>query len=216
MRRGLKLPPRYDYGLVYDAVSYTPPSIDWRKRGAVTAVGDQGHCGCCWAFGTAAAVEGLWAIKTKQLVRVSEEELIQCTRGIATDPPPSDGCHGGYKAKAFDWIARNGGIDTYEDYPFTSHNGTAGTCATSKVARKHATVDSHVSLPAGNESALLAAVLRQPVAAGIASHAKTFHLYRENDDLDADLGHRLIIGEHGQRHRPCLLADQERLGNQLG
>jgi hypothetical protein len=130
----------------------------------VTEIRDQGHCGDCWAFGTVAAVEGLWAITKKQLVRLEEEELVQCTRGIATDPPPSDGCHGGYKARAFDWIAHNGGLDTEADYPYTSANGTAGSCTVSKIRQKRAAtnVASHISLPAGNETALLEAVLRQP------------------------------------------------------
>lgn len=48
-------------------------SIDWRSKGAVTAVQYQGGaCGSCWAFAGTAALEGAYKIKSGKLIKMSE------------------------------------------------------------------------------------------------------------------------------------------------
>ncbi|CAI9769135.1 unnamed protein product [Fraxinus pennsylvanica] len=95
-----------------------PASVDWREKGAVAPVKDQGQCGSCWAFSTVGAVEGINKIVTGNLISLSEQELIDCDRSY------NQGCNGGLMDYGFEFIKKNGGIDTEEDYPYRAHDGT--------------------------------------------------------------------------------------------
>merc|ERR550514_1964649 len=57
-----------------------PTSFDWREKGAVNPVKNQLNCGSCWAFATVANVEGANFLKTKQLLSLSEQELVDCDK----------------------------------------------------------------------------------------------------------------------------------------
>merc|ERR1712199_51086 len=76
-------------------VKKIPKAWDWRDHKAVTSVKNQGMCGSCWAFSAVAAVEGIWAITTGQLVSLSEEEIVQCNFD------DDFGCNGGQMQNAF-------------------------------------------------------------------------------------------------------------------
>jgi cathepsin L len=86
-------------------------NIDWRTKGYVTYVKDQGQCGSCWAFSSTGAREGQHFAKTSQLVSLSEQNLVDCSL-------LNFGCNGGNQDLAFDHIKLHHGIDTEETYPY--------------------------------------------------------------------------------------------------
>ena len=65
-----------------------PLNVDWRERGAVTAVKNQGFCGSCWTFATTGTVESANAIAGNELISLAEQQLVDC---VTAD----DGCNGG-------------------------------------------------------------------------------------------------------------------------
>ena len=79
-----------DTFLEVDSNLTLPRWVDWRRKGAVTRVKNQGRCGSCWAFATVAAIEGINQIYTGDLVGLSEQELVDCSRGR------NNGCDGAW------------------------------------------------------------------------------------------------------------------------
>lgn len=63
-------------------------------------------------------MEGINQIVTGDLISLSEQELVDC------DTVYNQGCNGGLMDNAFDFIAKNGGIDTEEDYPYRASDNT--------------------------------------------------------------------------------------------
>lgn len=163
-RRNLRTSDRYQ-PRVGDAL---PESVDWREKGAVPDVKDQGSCGSCWAFSAIGAVEGINKIVTGDLIALSEQELVDC------DTSYNEGCNGGLMDYAFEFIINNGGIDSEEDYPY---KGTDGRCDQNRKNAKVVTIDSYEDVPANDEQALKKAVAGQPVSVAIEAGGRAFQLY---------------------------------------
>ncbi|PIN06406.1 Cysteine proteinase Cathepsin F [Handroanthus impetiginosus] len=144
-----------------------PNSVDWRKKGAVTRVKNQGSCGSCWAFSTVAAVEGINQIVTGNLTELSEQELIDC------DTAYNNGCNGGLMDYAFAYIASNG-LHKEEDYPYLMEEGT---CEQNRDESESVTISGYHDVPANDEESLLKALANQPLSVGIEASGRDFQFY---------------------------------------
>ncbi|KYR00553.1 cysteine proteinase 5 precursor [Tieghemostelium lacteum] len=144
-------------------------TVDWREKGAVTQVKNQGQCGGCWSFSTTGATEGAHQIATGNLVSLSEQQLIDCSSSYG-----NQGCDGGLMSAAFEYIIDNGGIDTEESYPFTGQNGKQ---CLYKLAQSAATLSSYQNVTSGSEAGLVQALKVNPVSVAIDASHNSFQLY---------------------------------------
>jgi len=147
-------------------VSNLADEVDWRTKGAVTPVKNQGQCGSCWAFSAVGAIEGSYFINNNKLVSFSEQNLVDC---VTAD----QGCGGGLMQDAFDWTAQAGGIETEADYPYKARNQK---CAFSK--SKATKVNAGYKNVTVNADQLKAAVAQQPVSVAIQADQLVFQFYK--------------------------------------
>ncbi|KAH9303444.1 hypothetical protein KI387_015027, partial [Taxus chinensis] len=156
-------------GFTYEKAVDVPKSVDWRKKGAVTGVKNQGQCGSCWAFSTIVAVEGINKIVTGNLTSLSEQELVDC------NTPSNQGCNGGVMDIAFKFIINNGGIDTEEDYPYESEDGHCN--KTRQKNSKVVSIDGYEDVPENDEKSLIKALAHQPLSVAIEASGRDFQFY---------------------------------------
>jgi len=91
-------------------VTSLPSSVDWRMNNAVTPVQNQGSCGSCWAFSAIASIEGEHAIKSGNLLKLSEQQCLDCGR--------KGSCQGGFQSDCYD-EGTGENINTIEQYPYS-------------------------------------------------------------------------------------------------
>ncbi|KAF7828689.1 cysteine proteinase COT44-like [Senna tora] len=183
--------PNSQYRYAYSPRDRLPAQVDWRKRGAVNPIKDQGSCGSCWAFSTVAAVEGINKIVSGTLVSLSEQELVDCDRRY------NNGCDGGLMDYAFDFIVGNGGIDTEDDYPYL---GVDAQCDPTRKNAKAVKIDGYEDVPPNDENALKKAVAHQPVSVAIEAGGRAFQLYQSGvftGECGTNLDHGVAVVGYG-------------------
>jgi len=148
-----------------------PESVDWRDKGVVTGVKDQGQCGSCWAFSAVGSMEGAYAYATGNLISQSEQQMVDCVGNGIYD------CNtGGDESLAFEWTIKQKGSMSEKDYPYTAtdHNKCRFNLSLSV-----ANFSKYTNIrPRQSESQLEAAVATRPtVSVAMDASHRSFQLY---------------------------------------
>ena len=93
--------------------------FSWVDRGKVTPIKDQGQCGSCWTFASAAVMESSIYIRRNQSVVLSEQNILNCSGGGS--------CNGGWYGPVFDYYKSRSAV-LQKDAPY---KGVQASCAAS-------------------------------------------------------------------------------------
>ncbi|KAI0238627.1 Counting factor associated protein D [Lamellibrachia satsuma] len=173
LMRGRRPSSGYNGGRPFNKAQYIdadiPDHLNWWLHGAVNPVKDQGVCGSCWSFGTTGAVEGAYFMKTGRLVRLSQQELMDCSWGEG-----NNACDGGEDFRAYQWIMRHGQA-TEADYG--QYKGQDGYCNYKNVTPT-AKMTGFVNVTSGDLEALRIAIAKQgPISVGMDASHKSLSFY---------------------------------------
>jgi len=170
-------------------VSALPATVDWRTKGVVAGVKDQGQCGSCWAFSAVASIEGQHALSTKNLVSLSEQNLVDCSTAEG-----NMGCNGGLMDQAFEYVMKNKGIDTESSYPYEASDDNC----VYKSKSSGATVTNFTDIMTGSESGLQTAVANVgPISVAIDASQFSFQFYSSGVYDEPNCGNKMADLDHG-------------------
>lgn len=193
MRRSLN--PIRDY-VVYNLSDPAPESLNWTQKGAVTPVKHQGKCGSCYAFSAIGAIEGQLFRKTGKLLRLSEQQALDCSREFG-----NKGCDGGFPENVFKSIQAQGGICSEESYPYTA---VESTCAIKNDFVATKTAGFTWIKPEDEDQLLKALVTVGPISVAIQAQT-TLKLYASGvyDDISCTskgLNHAVLLVGYGEEN----------------
>ena len=168
-----------------------PKSVDWRDKGVVPPVQNQGQCADPVAIQVVHAVDSFHAIDTKTpLELASVEEYVDC-------------CHNGscdgsfYGPWSYECIVEIGGLALQSEYVSPDHK-----CLNNSFKAAIKINGGKLVAPLGDETALEYAVAMQPVVAAIDAGHTSFQLYAsgvyyEPDCSSVELDHAVLVVGYG-------------------
>jgi len=147
--------------------------LDWRDRGAVTQVRDQGECGSSPLFGIIGTIEATHVVyEGFPLTNLSIQQILDC----CPDTNQTDICNGcgGSNYDPLFHYAIQYGTETEDDYPYTATDNTCKYDSTKVVAR----ISDYGSIDQGDEDEFTRVLAENsPVALAIDASQSSFMFY---------------------------------------
>jgi len=167
-----------------------PDEVDWREKGAVTPVKDQGQCGSCWAFSATGVIEGTYFVNHGKLLTLSEQQMVDCAHSAGY------GCQGGWPYLAVQYAAQNG-LETESDYPYTARDGS---CKYDSSKALKVTSGYKFITPKSSEL-LKTALTESPVSVLVQADQTAFQFYKSGvlaTGCGANLNHAVLAVGYGK------------------
>lgn len=150
-----------------DAIKDIPATWDWRSKGAVQSVKDQGECKSSYAFAAVSAFESASFINGYSLYDMSEQQILDCSGAVGTL-----GCNGGYPQQGLNYIYTSNGLQSETTYPYT---GVKGKCSVTNSSILPPKTNGYYFTLQNNCTDLQIAIVREPVAVDIDALSITFY-----------------------------------------
>jgi len=153
-----------------------PTSIDWRTRGAIGPIRNQGNCGCCWAFSAVSNIESSYFLKYGVLLNLSEQQLLDCNF-------LSKGCNGGIMQQAYDYLMKySNGAVSHANYPYIAYQSSCKGANFPALAQ----VSGYTFAGTTNEVSIAQMLVNGPLAAGMNANYLQYY-YGGIIDLPANI-----------------------------
>lgn len=181
-----------DHRLYVAPLGALPASFDWTAKGAVLPSRNQLSCGSCFSFSATGALSGQYYLKTGELIRFSESQLVDCSQEFG-----NDGCKGGLQVNCFEYYKKFG-AEPAKDYPYTPEDGRCRYDEHDVTAK----VKGYKTVAPGVESVKAALVHLGPLSVAMDASRRSFQLYRRGvysdpECSDTALDHAVLLVGYG-------------------
>ncbi|XVF88701.1 hypothetical protein PTKIN_Ptkin19aG0071400 [Pterospermum kingtungense] len=154
-----------------------PNYLDWRDRGILKNVRNQGRCQCCWAIIAIQVVEAVWyCTYNKELKPLSPQMLLDCVnQNPKKEEQDKRGCYTLSALKAFEWLTNS---EVYAEADYT-YQAKRGRCRRIKKPSARVKIDKVETIKGSQRETIFVRVTSHPVAAVVDAYPEFVDLRGE-------------------------------------